>query len=777
MKLSMKHYCLFLFSFFTLLLSAQTQQGYVKTLGRPNQKGVALSGVSVRVKGGHNAVLSNTQGFFSMSMIGKKSGDPYALQQVQKQGFELKEKGVIGRQYAFSEKTPLTIVMVSSKQLQADKQRIENNAYKVAEKNYKSKLEQLEKQKASNAITIEQYRQQLQDLQNKFDKYQSLIDDLADHYAHVDYDDLDEKEQEINSCIEQGDLERADSLLQQMGIQQRAEDIARHLAVGQQLMDEAQQDQAAVLKQQEKDAEYLYQLYTISLGRFDNEKARFYIETRAELDTTNVEWQTQAFDFLCENIADYNKALAYAQRAFYIEKKNHGEYSLNVAAILNLIGTIFYYKGQIDEALTYHEKALKLQEELSTNPIKDIVGSHICIGNIYSQKSINCRNNHEFQQSEHYRLLMDDNYGKALLICLKLDNPNHDLVAECCYCNGFAWMVYSQFENGKKSKEKIEEYRTKALYFFNEAIKEWEESLNYGNIGTCYMTMSGIYRDRNDYETTLEYVTKALNILLKVYGNYHHHVATCLHALGAYYCDLGKRDLALDYYTRAYEIRKVLFGDLHQETQITYEAMIKNEDIIKAKIPNSLIPEAILVNYYNKNFDYDNAIDSLFAVKKILDTSKENHFQINAELHYCFGLIYYREHNYEKAIESYKQSLFFYQKANSILSIKKANINYEIGSIYEKKIHDFHKALQYLVDSYNIRKEIEKVPTIGTAEICSRIGSIYNELEDYIVAIEFYEKSLDIYENIYGKDHYEVRITRRKIKNIQSQIKQEDGTE
>ena len=209
---------------------AQTQQGYVKTLGRPNQKGVALSGVSVRVKGGHNAMLSNAQGVFSMSMTGKKNGDAYALQQVQKQGYELKEKGVIGRQYAFSEKTPLTIVMVSSKQLQADKQRIENNAFKVAEKNYKSKLEQLEKQKASNAITIEQYRQQLQDLQNKFDKYQSLIDDLADHYAHVDYDDLDEKEQEINSCIEQGDLERASALLQQMGVQQRAEDIARRLA-------------------------------------------------------------------------------------------------------------------------------------------------------------------------------------------------------------------------------------------------------------------------------------------------------------------------------------------------------------------------------------------------------------------------------------------------------------------------------------------------------------------------------------------------------------------
>ena len=53
----MKHYCLFFFSFFTLLLSAQTQQGYVKTLGRPNKPGVPLSNVTIRMRGVVNAVM------------------------------------------------------------------------------------------------------------------------------------------------------------------------------------------------------------------------------------------------------------------------------------------------------------------------------------------------------------------------------------------------------------------------------------------------------------------------------------------------------------------------------------------------------------------------------------------------------------------------------------------------------------------------------------------------------------------------------------------------
>ncbi len=99
-----------------IIMQAQTQQGYVKTLGRPNQKGVALSGVTIRVKGGHNAVLSNHQGVFSMPMPHKKNGDTYQLQQVQKQGYELNEQDVIGRPYAFSDKIPLTITMVNSQQ-------------------------------------------------------------------------------------------------------------------------------------------------------------------------------------------------------------------------------------------------------------------------------------------------------------------------------------------------------------------------------------------------------------------------------------------------------------------------------------------------------------------------------------------------------------------------------------------------------------------------------------------------------------------------------------
>ena len=355
-----------------ILLHAQTQQGYVKTLGRPNQKGQALSGVTIRVKGGHNAVLSSRDGTFALTLTGKKLGESYQLQQVQKQGYELCEQGVIGRSYAYSDQVALAITMVNSRQLQADKERIETKAFEVAEKTYQSRLSLLEQQREQNAVTIEQYREQLQHLQDKFEKYQSLIDQLADHYARVDYDHLDETERTVNLCIENGDLERADSLLRQLGVYQLVEDIDRRLKSGHQLMTEANREREAVEKQQEKDAEYLYQLYTIALARYDNDKAGFYIETRAKLDTMNAVWQFDAAYYL-QKQNQYGKSSSYYERTLQLFRQlaqsNVKIYETKVTTVLNNLANLYTDSRRYVDAEKMYKEVLELRQRLvQSNP-------------------------------------------------------------------------------------------------------------------------------------------------------------------------------------------------------------------------------------------------------------------------------------------------------------------------------------------------------------------------------------------------------------------------
>lgn len=235
---------------------AQTQMGYVKTIGRPNKPGVFLSNVLIQAKGMVNPAISDSTGEFNISIPDKKDGDPIVLLRIKKNGYELKDKEIIGRQMVCSSRVPLYIAMVDSRQLEADKRRIEENAYRTAEKNYQSKLDALEQQLESQAITIEKYREELNGLEEKYEKYLSLISDMADRYARTDYDQLDSIDYQINLCIENGELDKADSLIHTVfdpetvleRNQAAKKEIMERIAFAQQVIDKANADKAAILQ-------------------------------------------------------------------------------------------------------------------------------------------------------------------------------------------------------------------------------------------------------------------------------------------------------------------------------------------------------------------------------------------------------------------------------------------------------------------------------------------------------------------------------------------------
>lgn len=487
-------------------LNAQTQEGYVKTLGRPNQKGKPLSGVSVRVKGEHNPVLSNEVGTFIMLNTDKKLGEAYSLQEVTKKGYELNEPDIIGRPLAFSESVKLTIVMVSSAQLQADKQRIENNAYRVAERNYKAKLVALEKGKENNAIAAGEYRQRLEELQDGFERYQLLIGGLAEHYAHVDYDLLDEKGREINTCIENGELERAESLIKMLfdpitALKRNKDALARlnqQIEGANQVIDKAHEDMAAVLKQQEKDAEYLYQLYTIALSRFDKEKAKFYIVTRAELDTTNVNWQTEAGTFL-SNYFDKRQALVYHKRAYTCALGQNGWYDYNTARCLsNYISCM----DNDDTKFEHIKDAFEIVDSIGAYDFTKVRNSlYVSLGTIAHS-------------------IKDDSL---------------------------------------------------ALMAFSAAKKNLEE--NYPNsemLYTIYNNLGVACRSLNDYDASLEYHKKALDIALSRYPDNHYQVGWAYGRIAETLNFMERYQEAQTYLKKAISSVLPMYGDSHRKTQELY---------------------------------------------------------------------------------------------------------------------------------------------------------------------------------------------------------------
>ena len=71
---------------FTILVvlsaSAQTQQGFVKTIGRPGKPGIPLENVTIQMVGMVNATTSSATGEFYLSAYNKKDGDAIKLLRV-----------------------------------------------------------------------------------------------------------------------------------------------------------------------------------------------------------------------------------------------------------------------------------------------------------------------------------------------------------------------------------------------------------------------------------------------------------------------------------------------------------------------------------------------------------------------------------------------------------------------------------------------------------------------------------------------------------------------
>ena len=755
-------------SLFSLFLSisiavySQVQQGNVKTLGRPNQKGMALAGVTIRVKGIHNAILSKADGAFGMHI----QGQTYSLQQVQKQGYELLESSIIGRQYAYSSSVPLTIVMVSQKQLQEDIIRIENNAYNTAERNYKQKMSTLEAQKSKNKITIQQYQQQIHDLQDKFEKYQSLIAAVSEHYARTDYDNLDEEEKAINCCIENGELEKADSLMRQNAYIQRLNNLLNNQSRGLKLSQSASDDMAAIIKQQEKDAEYLYQLYTIALARFDNEKARFYILTRAELDSTVFKWQKDAYEFLCEYQADYDEAEKYSNRSLALAKLDKEGNVLHKAESYNMVGTIWYYKGNLDAAQEMYEKSHEILSVNLEEPHEVTVETYACLGNVFSSRSVKDFQASAFTQAAIDRTSMFKYYEKALNICESIPNTSNDMKASCYYCMAMACTIEGENNNFQNDKrDTFINFMSKAQSYYGKAVEEWSKGKIYqGKIATCYLSMSQISYAQLDFTTTIEKIDSAYNLFKKVYGESHPMIAYCWNNIGSVYSSQDNDSLALSYYSKAYELRKTILGEGHPQTQNSFREVNRILNKMGGSLPDSLYHETIFKEYYQTK-DYKKALESFTkAIRFLKKDSVANHH--NLILTYeTKALVEKWENEYDAAINDYESALSLRSERSEAESMETAVIYMWIGTMYFS-LHDYQKAFKNLNKSYYIHKNIESEPNLETSNVLEWLGKVQIMLKNYPRAIRYLEETLKIRKEILEESDPDVQEIKLLIEQI-----------
>lgn len=135
------------------------------------------------------------------------------------------------------------------------------------------------------------------------------------------------------------------------------------------------------------------------------------------------------------------------------------------------------------------------------------------------------------------------------------------------------WTTNVEWQNqaGKFIEERIADY-TLAMSYYQRTL--YQSQLQYGEqaewTAAAYNNISSIQYVQGNYAKALEYLLKALDILIVVLCEQHPHVASNYNNIGSVYRNQGNYTQALEYHQKALEIQKAVLGDQHIDVAAIY---------------------------------------------------------------------------------------------------------------------------------------------------------------------------------------------------------------
>lgn len=539
------------FTLFSAMAIAQTQQGYVKTKGRLGSNGFVisgtrLSGATVIVKGG-NAVVSGNNGLFSLA-VPKSS---FYLQSVQKQGYVLTDPDVLSKQYTYS-KNPLVLVLETpDKQLEDRLEAMEKIRSTLQKQLVNSRME-IKTLKEQNKLTKEEYQNKLKELFAIQENNEKLINEMAECYSKIDYDQLDEFNAQISKYILRGELQKADSLLSTKG------DIPTRIARFQLMQEQNAKEDADIKKRLRKLekrkelenkelsdlAQDCYNKFEISKMQHQVDSALFFIVARANLDTMNVTWTLDAGTYIYEYLSNTKDAAMLFERALRIAEYRYGENSMVTAECYDHLSEMDFGNNNFEAGYNNAVRSLKIASSVLGDLHPRLASRYGNIGHYYWEKG-------NYDKAKEL-------YDKALNICLKTYGERH-LDTSISYNN--LGSLY----------DKREEW-DKALFFFQKSLGIRMELLGEDNpkVAVSYNNIGGIYAKQKKYEEAINFIYKSLQIRVRLYGESHPSVATCYNSMGYVCAAQQKWQEAIAYYHKALTIRIDIWGKKHSSVATVY---------------------------------------------------------------------------------------------------------------------------------------------------------------------------------------------------------------
>lgn len=751
----MKRFISLLFVFVaTSSLFAQTQQGIVKTRGRMTATGAVIpgtrvSGATVNVRN-ISSVVSNSKGSFSFVLHSKA----FYLTSVQKQGYMLCDNDILNKSHQYSA-NPFVVVMETPENNTADRLAAEKKIRRTLQRQLQDKEDEIEALKAQQKITEAEYNKKLQELYAQQKKNDNLIEDMAKRYSTIDFDEMDEFQRKVAFYIQNGELMRADSLLNTKGsmdarsaeldrmdaaIKTDAEDLAKRQAAH----DESVKMKAKALEDFAADC---YSRYEICKLQHKNDSAAYWLELRASKDTMNIIWLYDVANFYRDFLMDYDKSYTYYIKVLDMSIKKYGEESHAVGTAYVNLGQVLYSQYKYEEAKSFTNKAIMLLKDTSPELLS------VC----YNSIALIHKERHEYSEALEY-------YTKAVE-CDSLYGRQHDLAT--VYDN------LGQFYYSVAKYDKAYEYMLKSLKIRESEGDDANSSLiySYSNIGTLFQQLG-------KYQIAMKNFEKAISIAEKLYGETHPITGTLTSKIAMVYFSKGEYSTAMQFHQRAYEIGKETLGKSHREVAVylanigsTYRSLGKPEeskDYCLRALEILLIQNGEkdlkvascytnIAGAYNDLEDYTNAIIYEHKALKIEEELLPPNHPILTTSYNNLSLSYLNNNDLEKAKEYHKKSMDLLIAKYGEKHPNIAGAYNNLGQIcmkmeqYEDALDNYRHSLEIAVEYLGDKHKNVATVYYNMAKSCYLLGRI-SEACDYI------NKAYSICLEKLGTDHTLTKI-------------------
>ncbi len=519
-------------------LAQATQPCVVKQYNQKQQK-TPLAGVQVEVRDAQTAT-SAANGAVTLQFATLKPGDRVTVRRITKPGYEIFNKAVVD-QWTITRGATTEIVLVQSSyftQLKSKLTQSSTDNYKKKYEQAKAELAQLQK---AGKLKEEEYRQQLNDLEDQYDNALKNLDNYIDQFARIDLSEVSAEEQRILDMVEEGKIDEAVKAYEALDISgklRQARENKKALSEAKARIEEEEAQQEQTIKDLKEKQQREIATLKLAGGKENYDKVARILKENALADTTDIDavWEYAAF---AKNQHDFKEA-----ERFYLIALNGSKDNLYLqSAFQNNLGVLYYDLHDYGKAEEYYLKALENRTQLFTqNPDAyraDLAGTQNNLGILYSDL-------HNYAKAEEY-------YLKALENKTQLFTQNPDAYrADLAMTQNNLGVLYSDLHDYAKA----EEYHLKALENRTQLFTQNPDAFR-ADLAMTQNNLGNLYDDLHDYAKAEEYYLKALENKTQLFTQnpdaYRADLAMTQYNLGLLYYNLHDYAKAEEYYLQALE--------------------------------------------------------------------------------------------------------------------------------------------------------------------------------------------------------------------------------